>query len=141
MNNIRTFRFWCQKVLPLVYDDSLSYYELLCKVVNKLNEVITNENELNEAFQQLKEWVENYFSSHDFQEMVNNKLDEMAKDGTLASLINEVIFGELNQKVDTNANNISAIDDRINNVGNFKDILKQGGEIAVPCTCNPLQQE
>lgn len=128
MNNIRTFRFWCQKVLPLVYDDSLSYYELLCKVVNKLNEVITNENELNEAFQQLKEWVENYFSSHDFQEMVNNKLDEMAKDGTLASLINEVIFGELNQKVDTNANNISAIDDRINNVGNFKDILKQGGK-------------
>ena len=128
MNNIRPFKFWCQKVLPLVYDDSLSYYELLCKVVNKLNEVITNENELNEAFQQLKEWVENYFSSHDFQEMVNNKLDEMAKDGTLASLINKVIFGELNQKVDTNANNISAIDDRINNIYNFKDTLKQGGK-------------
>lgn len=128
MNNIRPFKFWCQKVLPLVYDDSLSYYELLCKVVNKLNEVITNENELNEAFQQLKEWVENYFSSHDFQEAVNNKLDEMAKDGTLASLINKVIFGELNQKVDTNANNISAIDDRINNINNFKDTLKQGGK-------------
>lgn len=31
------FRFWCQKVLPLVYDDSLSYYEVLCKVVNYLN--------------------------------------------------------------------------------------------------------
>ena len=28
------FRFWCQKVLPLVYDDSLSYYEILCKVVD-----------------------------------------------------------------------------------------------------------
>ena len=34
------FRFWCQSVLPLVYDDSLSYYEVLCKVVAKLNEVI-----------------------------------------------------------------------------------------------------
>lgn len=33
----KPFRFWCQKVLPLVYDDSLSYYELLCKVVDYLN--------------------------------------------------------------------------------------------------------
>ncbi len=34
------FRFWCQKVLPLIYDDSLSYYELLAKVVVYLNNVI-----------------------------------------------------------------------------------------------------
>lgn len=39
---INELNFWCQKVLPLVYDDSLSYYELLCKVVQKLNEVIAN---------------------------------------------------------------------------------------------------
>ena len=36
----QAFRFWCQKVLPLVYDDSLSYYEVLCKVVNYINELI-----------------------------------------------------------------------------------------------------
>lgn len=36
------FRFWCQKVLPIVYDDSLSYYELLNKVVNYLNNVIAD---------------------------------------------------------------------------------------------------
>ena len=40
VNPISPFKFWCQKVLPLVYDDSLSYYELLCKVVNFFNEVI-----------------------------------------------------------------------------------------------------
>ena len=34
------FTFWCQKVLPLVYDNSLSYYEVLCKVVEYLNQVI-----------------------------------------------------------------------------------------------------
>lgn len=39
-NNVAKFKFWCQKVLPAVYDDSLSYYELLCKVMSKLNEVI-----------------------------------------------------------------------------------------------------
>lgn len=37
---VHPMRFWSQKVLPLVYDDSLSYYEVLCKVVHKLNEVI-----------------------------------------------------------------------------------------------------
>lgn len=36
--------FWCQKVIPLVYDDSLSYYELLCKVVKYLNDLIDNQN-------------------------------------------------------------------------------------------------
>lgn len=33
-------KYWCYKVLPLAYDDSLSYYEVLCKCVGKLNEVI-----------------------------------------------------------------------------------------------------
>ena len=35
-----TFRFWCQKVLPTVYDDSLSFYELLGKIVEYLNSLI-----------------------------------------------------------------------------------------------------
>lgn len=33
-------KYWCYKVLPLAYDDSLSYYEVLCKCIGKLNEVI-----------------------------------------------------------------------------------------------------
>lgn len=33
-------QFWCQKVLPTVYDDSLSYYELLCKIVQQVNSII-----------------------------------------------------------------------------------------------------
>lgn len=32
--------WWTQKVLPLVYDDSLSYYEVLGKLIHKINEVI-----------------------------------------------------------------------------------------------------
>lgn len=30
----------CQKILPLTYDESLSYMELLCKVIYTLNEII-----------------------------------------------------------------------------------------------------
>lgn len=45
------FRFWCQKVLPLVYDDSLSYYEVLCKVTKKINELAESNNDQNVAIQ------------------------------------------------------------------------------------------
>ena len=89
----KPFRFWCQKVLPLVYDDSLSYYELLCKVVDFLNKLLEGEGELASAFNELKEYVDNYFNSTDFYQIVDDKLDEMAEDGTLADLINQVILG------------------------------------------------
>ncbi len=40
MPTIDNLRVYVQKVLPLVYDDSLSYYEVLEKVVAKVNELI-----------------------------------------------------------------------------------------------------
>lgn len=43
---IKPITFWCQKILPLVYDDSLSYYEMMCKIVHSLNEVINNINDI-----------------------------------------------------------------------------------------------
>lgn len=49
--SISYLRFWCHKVLPAVFDDSLSYYELLCKVVDKLNEVIDVANLSQEAWE------------------------------------------------------------------------------------------
>lgn len=39
-------KYWVQMVLPLVYDDSLSYYELLAKVVEVVNGLGENYNEL-----------------------------------------------------------------------------------------------
>lgn len=91
------FKFWCQKVLPLVYDDSLSYYELLCKVVNYLNDVISNvdiasENtrRLYEAFISLQNYVNNYFDDLNVVGIINDKLDEMANDGTLNALLNNL---------------------------------------------------
>lgn len=45
MDKIPELKFWCQKVLPAIYDDSLSYYELLDKVVKSLNDTIEVVNE------------------------------------------------------------------------------------------------
>ena len=101
------FRYWCQKVLPLVYDDSLSYYELLCKVVDYLNktmECVTNFNTdmtvLYDTYEQLQEYVNNYFSSLDVQTEINNKLDNMTSDGTLSKLI-QPLFDEYKQQIDS----------------------------------------
>lgn len=111
-NSPQTFRFWCQKVLPLVYDDSLSYYELLCKVVDYLNKTmedvntaVGDVNDLNNSFNslqnytnttfntflgvynELQDYVNTYFDRLDVQEEINNKLDEMVTDGTFDTLL------------------------------------------------------
>lgn len=41
---VRPIHFRCAPVLPLVYDDALSYYEVLCKFSQKINEVIDRYN-------------------------------------------------------------------------------------------------
>ena len=106
---LQPFRYWCQKVLPLVYDDSLSYYELLCKVVDYLNKAMEDVETLNSdvtnlhtAYDELQSYVNSYFSTLDVQEEINNKLDSMAKDGTLTNLITAYIdplINEQNKKI------------------------------------------
>ena len=108
MGNYKTlqpFRYWCQKVLPLVYDDSLSYYELLCKVVDYLNKTmedvetlhgdVTN---LHKAYEQLQGYVNNYFSTLDVQTEINNKLDTMVENGTLSELLKNALHTESSPK-------------------------------------------
>lgn len=85
--DLTPFKFWCQKVLPIAYDNSLSYYELLCKVIDYLNNTITDVTYLHDEFVKLKDFVDNYFKNLDVQQEINKKLDEMAKDGTLTAIL------------------------------------------------------
>lgn len=71
IGDIKKFRFWCQKVIPLVYDNSLSYYEVLCKVVDYLNKVIEDINSV--------------------PEYIDNKIREALDDEHLKELIDEFI--------------------------------------------------
>ena len=61
------FKFWCYKVLPLVYDDSLSYYEILCKMVTYINNLIETDklqndeiNKLKQEVQEVQNWINNF---------------------------------------------------------------------------------
>lgn len=64
------FRFWCQKVLPLVYDESLSYEELLCKVVAYLNGVIEDVN-------QIPEYIQSLISEEQLKAIFSELLDDL----------------------------------------------------------------
>ncbi len=72
---ITPFHFYCQHVLPLVYDESLSYYEVLCKIQSKLNEVIKSQNDLQDAFESMLEWVNNQLKIYT-EEILNEMLDK-----------------------------------------------------------------
>ena len=63
-DGIPYLRFWCQKVLPAVYDRSLSYYEVLCKLAAFLNKMVEelekmqdNIDALHKAYKDLQDWV------------------------------------------------------------------------------------
>lgn len=105
-SKLTKLQYWTQRVLPQVYDDSLSYYELLNKVVSYLNDVIESQNETNDNFaamvvlyETLKEFVDTYFDELDIQNEINAKLDIMAADGTLDQIINVNIFNDLNEQL------------------------------------------
>ena len=101
LGNYRTlqpFRYWCQKVLPLLYDDCLSYYELLFNVVDYLNKTMEDVETLNgdvtninKEYEELLNYDNNYFSTLDVQEEINNKLDVMACDGCLSILLKAIV--------------------------------------------------
>lgn len=68
--DLTKFRFWCFKVLPLVYDDELSYYEVICKCVDYINNLIENDKAISNDVEKLKqemkkvqEWINNYDTS------------------------------------------------------------------------------
>lgn len=56
---LKPLRYWCHNILPLVYDESLSYYELLCKVINKVNDVVELVDEMTPELTEYLQKVDN----------------------------------------------------------------------------------
>lgn len=84
-------RFICQKVLPVTYDNSLSYYEVLCKFVHTINDVIANMNGLVADYQALYDFVINYFDNLDISEELDKKLEELLESEEFALYLTGII--------------------------------------------------
>ncbi len=126
MNNeiktISPFRNFCITIgaLPTSYLESMSYYEMLCWLCKYLENTINPAiNQNAEALKELQSYVANYFDNLDVTEEINNKLDEMADDGTLAEVINVQMIGDLNNLTTSDK---TSIVNAINSINNFLNI-------------------
>ena len=71
------YPFWrCFKVMPLVYDESLSYYEVLCKLTEKLNDVI---NQLSRDYSEIYKYIDQQdkFTLNSANNYTNSKVSEL----------------------------------------------------------------
>ena len=68
---VKPLYYWVQHILPLVYDDSLSYMELLGKVTKILNELVENNNLLPDYIMQL---IKEYISSGEIEKVLSEVL-------------------------------------------------------------------
>ena len=89
------FTKYIAKTLPLAFDESMSYYECLCALLDYINTKVIpalDNNaegllELQEFYLELQSYVNDYFKNLDVQEEINNKLDDMVEQGTLQEII------------------------------------------------------
>lgn len=81
---LNTFKFWCYKVLPLVYDESLSYYEVLCKVVDYINKLIEQDKTFAEEIKANSQSIDELREEVD---LVKTELDKFKNGNYLESTL------------------------------------------------------
>ena len=74
-NPVNTVKFWSQKVLPLVYDEALSYYEVLAKLRAKLNEVI---EQLNKVPDLVVQTIRDFIETEEFELIIKGYIEKYA---------------------------------------------------------------
>lgn len=148
MNNIKEFHGWCLENFPFIEDsfDSLTDYQILCKIVeylqetikdvgnleNNYNELLTQVNELttivntlNTDYEEIKSDIENIkLTLDDYDERLTaNENNIESVNNTLSSLIN-ANYNSLKNYIDQNLTLIMA---DINNIYNALPKVKATG--------------
>lgn len=80
------------KILPLEYDNSLSYMEMICSLMRKINDIISNINTTNDTIKTIKENIE----------LVNKeiaKLEKDLKESTSYEYLEPIIVSIINDMV------------------------------------------
>lgn len=152
MNNVQKikpnglFTNYIYKAIPLAFDESMSYYETLCGLLNYLKNTIiptVNNNanavaELQNLFTELQEYVNNYFDNLDVQEEINNKLDELVEDGTLDNiLMNYANIQKVYNTYQDVLNDNLVLNQKIKTLGYYEINDGGGAEYIVTNTLNP----
>lgn len=94
--NLSPFKWFVLENFPFIEADfdALTEWQLFCKIGKEINKIIDSQNivgeqaeNLTNAFNNLKNYVDNYFNNLDIQDEINNKLNEMVVSGELQEII------------------------------------------------------
>ena len=116
--------FYCSGI----YDTTkaLTETEIIMKVLEKINLVILNFNNLETQtlnnMKKLEKQID-YYLDTGLKVEVTKKIDEMVKDGTFESMINENLLYDINNQISDIKEEIKTLKEKIDTNGNI-----QGGE-------------
>lgn len=133
IKTLKPFTKFCCSIgaIPSSYMVSLTYEEQLLWLCDYLQNTIIptlNNNgeavtELQNLYTQLKSYVDNYFTNLDVQTEINNKLDQMAEDGTLDTILSKFTsfihikdYGAIGDGITDNSEILQNIFDNYNNI-------------------------
>lgn len=91
------FEFWCQKVIPLAYDNALSYYEVLCKTRDYINNLIEEDAQMLERIKVLEEKF--VLSEEDIQNMIDASITAF-----LTATVEPLVTASKNEAINTSKN-------------------------------------
>ena len=147
---VRPFRRFCTTImtigtLPSSYQEAMSYQELLLWLCDFIENTIipafdNNANaitELQNLYVELKSYVDNYFTDLDVQEEINKKLDELAQNGTLETIM-KPYFNEFQTSLEQYQNNVNS---QINNIQNNVNSQINNIQNNVNSQINNLEQQ
>ncbi len=104
--------------------DSLTNYELMCKMAEYMNKINENVNTLDEnetnvfnAFNAIVDYINNYFNNLDVQDEINNKLDSLVEDGTFLSILEPYIQPQL----DNITNDLNILKSKVDNISTLPE--------------------
>lgn len=113
------------KVLPLVYDDTLTLYECIGKTLSKVYEVINNQNEIIEFARTYPEELEQLQQS--FDELKIKVENDIA---AATAEISATVAEEVSKYIETEPNFVDTVADALNNNATFSgNVSKQVHDI------------
>lgn len=133
LTHIPKFRGMVLQNFPYIEEDfdALTDYAFMSKIVEYLNNVIEQQNLVNDntdvlhqAYIELKNYVDNYFTNLDVQEEINNKLEDMAESGELTLLIKNYVDPFINAQNQEISNFKNTINNEVNNQNSQINVLE-----------------
>ena len=80
--------------------------------------------EIQEDWDGTKEWLKNWVDSFNISEEVRLVLQGWVDDGTFEKIINEEVLSDINEKIDSNTENINGLQDSLSNTDSELEALK-----------------